>query len=566
VQSAFIDKTREFVEKLFEEKLPKDLYFHDLVHTKEIVDAAEEIGKGEGLSDNELEIVILSAWLHDLGYVEQYIGHEEESQLIADDFLRSIDYPEEKISIIKNCILATKYRHESGNILEAVVVDADRVSMGRSNFDKRGDLLRKEWAVYLNKEYSDKQWSDIQLQYLNETLFHTKYAKENLEAQKHINYKHQKEISLRLQQEELASFTVQSKATIKKVREFLRTISLSMILGLFIGISLSINVWGIASYAFIIGSISGFIIGLFLQFGNDFFEYRILRKYSFPVALVVGTFTLIILFKLSEYVAVGIYNLFFTDLPWSKIFENDVFKDVFRWQNFLNMLWTSFMISIIMNFVKLTSRIIGPKMMYNYILGKYHKPVKEERIFMFLDINSSTTLAESMSTEKYHGILNKFFYDIATPISRYGGEIYQYVGDEVVVTWKMKDGLKNSNCIRSYFRIVKVMNRLRESYIKEFGIAPEFKVGLHGGTVITGEVGKIKSEIVFHGDVINTTERILNQCITLKRQILISENLLRRIDLLPEIKAEYVTTKIFRGKQNETSLYTLTDLRNKNNS
>lgn len=563
MQSPYIDKTREFVEKLFAEKLPKDLYFHDLEHTREIVEAAEEIGKGEGLSNNELEIVILSAWLHDLGYVEQYIGHEEESQFIADEFLKSIEYPEEKISIIKNCILATKYRHESGNILEAVVVDADRVSMGRTNFDKRGDLLRKEWAVYLNKEYTDKQWSDIQLQYLNETLFHTKYAKENFEAQKHINYKHQKEISLRLQQEELASFTVQSKATIKKVRELIRNISLSMMLGLFIGISLSINVWGIASYAFIIGSISGFIIGLFLQFGNDFFEYRILRKYSFPVALVVGTFTLIILFKLSEYVAVGIYNLLFTALPWNRIFENDVFQDVLRWQNFLNMLWTSFMISIIMNFVKLTSRIIGPKLMYNYILGKYHKPVKEERIFMFLDINSSTTLAENMSTEKYHGFLNKFFHDIATPISRYGGEIYQYVGDEVVVTWKMKDGLKNSNCIRAYFRIVKVMNRLKDSYIKEYGIAPQFKVGLHGGTVITGEVGKIKSEIVFHGDVINTTERILSQCIALKRQILISENLLRRIDLLPEIKAEYVTTKTFRGKQNETSLYTLADLRNK---
>jgi adenylate cyclase len=563
VESAFIDKTRAFVEQLFAERLSEDLYFHDLAHTREIAEAAEEIGKGEGLSADELEIIILSAWLHDTGYVEQYIGHEEESQVIADEFLRSVNYPEEKISIIKNCILATKYKHEIGNILEAVVVDADRVSMGKTNFDKRGDLLRKEWAVYLDKEYTDKEWSDIQLQYLTETVFVTKYAKANFEAQKQINYKHQKEISLRLQQEELASFTVQSKATIKRIRELMRSFSLSMILGLFIGISLSINVWGIASYAFIIGSISGFIIGLFLQFGNDFFEYKVLRKYSFPVALVVGTFTLIILFKLSEYVSIGIYNLLFTNLPVNRIFDSAVFQDVLRWQNFFNMLWTSFTISIIMNFVKLTSRIIGPRLMYNYILGKYHKPVKEERIFMFIDINSSTTLAEKMSTEKYHSFLNQFFYDIATPINRYGGEIYQYVGDEVVVTWKMKDGLKNSNCIKAYFRIVKVMDRLRDSYNKEYGIAPEFKVGLHGGEVITGEVGKIKSEIVFHGDVINTTERILNQCITLKRRILISENLLRRIDLLPEIKAEYVTTKIFRGKQNETSLYTLADLRSK---
>lgn len=563
MESEYIKQTRQYVEKLFAEKLPKELYFHDFDHTEEIAEAAEEIGIGEGLSENELEIVIIAAWLHDIGYTEQYIGHEEESQFMAEEFLKSIGYPEERIAIVKNCIMATKYRHEATNILESVVNDADKVAMGRTYFDKRGDLLRKEWALYLNKEYTDKEWSDIQLQYLNETHFNTRYAKAQFNEQKLRNYKNQKEISLKLQQEELASFTVQSKTAIRRVREFIRSISLSLILGLFIGTSLSINVWGIASYAFSIGAISGIIIAIFLQIGNDLFEYKILRKYSFPTALVLGTFALIILFKLSEYVSIAAYNLLFTDLPPNKIFEADVFKDVLKWRNFFNMLWTSFTISIIMNFVKLTSRIIGPKLMYNYILGKYHKPVKEERIFMFLDINSSTSIAENMSTDKYHNFLNKFFFDIATPISRYGGEIYQYVGDEVVVTWKMKDGIKGSNCIKTYFRIVKVMERLKDSYIKEYGLVPQFKVGLHGGEVITGEVGKIKSEIVFHGDVINTTERILSECINLKRQILISENLLRRIDLLPEIKAEYVTTKTFRGKQNETSLYTLTDLRAK---
>ncbi len=101
MQSQFIDLTKSFVEKLFEEKLPKDLSFHNLEHTIEVAEAAEEIGIGEGLSDNELELVILAAWLHDIGYTEQYIGHEEESQAMADEFLQSIQYPEEKISIIK---------------------------------------------------------------------------------------------------------------------------------------------------------------------------------------------------------------------------------------------------------------------------------------------------------------------------------------------------------------------------------------------------------------------------------------------------------------------------------
>ncbi|MCZ2337755.1 MAG: hypothetical protein LC127_06035, partial [Chitinophagales bacterium] len=100
-------------------------------------------------------------------------------------------------------------------------------------------------------------------------------------------------------------------------------------------------------------------------------------------------------------------------------------------------------------------------MMKSYLLGKYHKPIEEERIFMFIDINSSTSMAEKMGIEKYHNMLNRFFFDIGSPISRSMGEIYQYVGDEVVITWKMKDGLENANCIRCYYRILKQLDKLR---------------------------------------------------------------------------------------------------------
>lgn len=98
---------------------------------------------------------------------------------------------------------------------------------------------------------------------------------------------------------------------------------------------------------------------------------------------------------------------------------------------------------------------------------------------------------------------------------------------------------------------------MKPEYTSLFGFMPEFKVGMHAGKVITGEVGRTKTEIVFHGDVINTTERILNQCINLGKKILISENLIRRIALLPNVHAEYVTTRLFKGKENEVSLYTL---------
>lgn len=554
--STIIEKTEAFVKKIYKEKLPGDLYYHDLNHTIEVVEGVYEVGKGENLNEEDLEMLVLAAWMHDIGYTEQYVGHEEESQDIAESFLKENQYPQDKIEIIKKCIIATKFRHVPGNYLESVLIDADRLSMGKENFFYRGNLLRKEWGKYLDKSYTDREWNDVQINYLMETGFFTQYAKHKYGEQREKNLKFLKEESIRLAKEG-QSITQHSKEWILLLYKLIRSVAWSLLLGYSVGFTLSIIVWGFKDYSIVMGAISGFIIGLILYLADQPFEYRVIRKFNFPSALVIGTFTLILLFKASQFAAVFIYDLLIEGLNLNETFDSQVYKDIISLNSIFNMLWTAILVSIMLNFIKLTSRIIGPKMMKNYMAGKYHKPQEEERIFMFLDINSSTSLAERMKPEQYHRLLNRFFNDIANPIRRFDGEVYQYVGDEVVVTWTMKEGLKNANCVRCYFRIVKQLEKLRNNYEKEFGFMPEFKVGMHGGRVITGEVGKNKTEIVFHGDVINTTERILNQCINLGKKMLISENLLRRIDLSTTIHAEYVTTKLFKGKENEVSLYSL---------
>jgi adenylate cyclase len=150
-----------------------------------------------------------------------------------------------------------------------------------------------------------------------------------------------------------------------------------------------------------------------------------------------------------------------------------------------------------------------------------------------------------------------FFKDMAGPISRSKGEIYQYVGDEVVISWEMKEGLRRSTCVRCYFRLRKQMDKSAPMYLQKFGFIPDFKVALHGGSVIAGEVGKYKTEIVFHGEVLNTSERMLNQCKPLGTQMLISELLLKKLDILPNIQAKYVASIKLKGKESEMSLYTL---------
>jgi adenylate cyclase len=78
----------------------------------------------------------------------------------------------------------------------------------------------------------------------------------------------------------------------------------------------------------------------------------------------------------------------------------------------------------------------------NIIRGKYNTPKEEKKIFMLLDLNSSTTIAEQLGNETYHELLKDFFADITNPILDNRGEIRQYVGDDVVVVWSHAEGIE----------------------------------------------------------------------------------------------------------------------------
>jgi len=106
---------------------------------------------------------------------------------------------------------------------------------------------------------------------------------------------------------------------------------------------------------------------------------------------------------------------------------------------------------IFLSFYVQLSHFFDHKVLLNFLLGKYRKPVKEERIFMFLDLKSSTRLAEKLGLETYYELLNDFFHEITEPVRCTNSEIYQYVGDEVVFTWRTDDGLANANCLNLFF-------------------------------------------------------------------------------------------------------------------
>jgi adenylate cyclase len=193
----------------------------------------------------------------------------------------------------------------------------------------------------------------------------------------------------------------------------------------------------------------------------------------------------------------------------------------------------------------------------SYLTGRYHKPRQEMRIFMFLDMRSSTSIAEELGHVKYFQLLNELFTDITDPIVYSRGEIYQYVGDEISVSWTFRNGVRRQRCIRCFLDIRSKLQRRAKHYHTRYGIVPTFKAGFHYGPVTTGEVGLVKRERIYSGDVVNTAARIQNSCNELGVDNLLSKELMDVLHLPASYRTRAIGSIALRGKKQETSLWTI---------
>jgi adenylate cyclase len=197
----------------------------------------------------------------------------------------------------------------------------------------------------------------------------------------------------------------------------------------------------------------------------------------------------------------------------------------------------------------------GQGVLINFILGKYHRPKEDERIFMFMDLKSSTTYAERLGHIQYSELIQDCFFDLTDVITKYGAKVYQYVGDEVVLSWDVREGIMNSHCIKTYFAYSSWLQSKKEYYMATYGIVPEFKAGLHLGKVTVAEVGEIKKELAFHGDVLNTTARIEGKCNEFNQQLLISEPLKSKLEQQHQFTFSDIGSVTLKGKAEQVNLY-----------
>lgn len=341
------------------------------------------------------------------------------------------------------------------------------------------------------------------------------------------------------------------------MRKSLKTIANTTCIMILIGIAYAMIFVQPHLHSIINGILIGGLIGLVSSTAEIFLFARFRQRLPFTAMLILRSLFYVMIVGVTVFYVIGIHSAWMHSIPFSEALDSPEFQRFMNDGEFVRIVIFGLAVSFMINFIRQVNRLLGHNALLMFITGKYHQPREEERIFMFLDLKSSTTIAEKLGNIKYHNFLNDFFHDISPAIIESKGTIYQYVGDEVVVTWTKEKGLQDANCIACYFRIAAAVAMRSEVYEKRYSFVPTFKAGCHVGPVVSGEIGDIKREIVYNGDTVNTAARIRTECTTFKKDLLLSAQLLKHLPPVDYLSPEPIGKIRLRGKQEEMELYSI---------
>ncbi len=292
--------------------------------------------------------------------------------------------------------------------------------------------------------------------------------------------------------------------------------------------------------------VPGFIFGS-LQY---FFEKNLKRK--FPFVLLILRVTAVQLIAISL-LTVSFYSVVsMMENTWSNFY-----KYIFSAGSFVLNLYV-LLVNIFFAILIEIIRLIGKNNFIKLLTGKFFNPQEEYRIFMFIDLNSSTTIAEKLGHLAYSNFIQDCFSDMDI-VHIYGAEIYQYVGDEAVLTWKLSKMKSAIQSIDAFWAFQTKLIKESDYYFKKYGMVPEFKAGMSIGMVTVVEIGQLKKEIAYHGNTLNTAARVVALCNIYGKRLLITKKL---YDEYMKVKSKYIFKKIsetqLRGKQGITEIYSIT--------
>lgn len=309
------------------------------------------------------------------------------------------------------------------------------------------------------------------------------------------------------------------------------------------------------------------IMGALIGISVFLFEYNLNRiinkKFSFILTLIIRS---------AYYFTISFTVIFFQTILAKMVRQKASFNMILQSEEFHHYLYnedfsygilTALGLILIFNFTRQMNSKLGQNVLLSFITGRYVTPVTQDRIFMFIKVVFPDPLLEIKDGIIYFKLLNDIIYEISEVVLLYHGEIYEYTDEYIIISWKPEHGVKNDNCIKSCFLITETIERKKQVYVEKYAISTDLNIALHFGKAVRGEMGDVKSTLVFSGDVLNVTSRILEKCTELNSPVIISEFLLNLLNL-PDA---YCTTdhgKVsIRGKKDKISLYSLS-LRNNN--
>jgi adenylate cyclase len=217
--------------------------------------------------------------------------------------------------------------------------------------------------------------------------------------------------------------------------------------------------------------------------------------------------------------------------------------------DFPRIIGLTFVMSVLIGSTFELSRLVGSRVLINVILGRYRRPTREQRVFLFLDLVGSTSLAESMGELRMHDLLTRFFFDIDEAILAHGGEVHAYVGDEVIVTWRLAAKMSERRYLDCFFAIQDRIAEKADLYRREFGLVPMFRAGLHAGPVVISECGDSRRQIAYFGDTMNVAARLQEHCKKVGRALLVSADLLRFVRPGSDVVVEALGPTPLRGRE-----------------
>lgn len=276
----------------------------------------------------------------------------------------------------------------------------------------------------------------------------------------------------------------------------LRYLTAIVIVGIVSGVAMGLIRGGAAAPALVVGVIYGFLLAAVI----GTVELFVLQDWDWLDQL---PFTAHLAVRSAVYAAIiiGIQLL----QPGERVAGLPLEVSV---HDFWSSVASSALISVLVNLGFSVANLIGPRAFMNFITGRYHRPVEEDRFVLFVDIAGSTGLAERLGGIGIHRFLDRTFRTLTKSVVDYRGEVLNYVGDEIIVTWPEQSGAVDCRPLRCFVAMRRALQKAAPQFEREFGAMPQIRGSLHFGPVIVGEIGDVKRAIVFNGDVMNTAARL----------------------------------------------------------